>query len=292
MVLATRDDLAREGFKGLVGFLDEVVEVLKGIEAARNSRVFLLFTGDYRDIGADIVESIYEVLEAPVKGDLDIVLYSNGGSADQAYLIGRFLQENVEGRLGFLVPRWAKSAATILSCSGDEIVMTRIAELGPIDPVIYIPKARRYVPALSIMELFRILPGLGLPEDVLGKILDRLPVEEVGDYNRLLEHSIETAAKLLSKRMYREDSDKALEVARRLASYKEHGAAITLYDAAEHGLRVRQAEPSLERLLVRLHRLYRERILWIEESIIQGIEEPVDMVLPENKGVIFTRKFT
>ena len=39
-------------------------------------------------------------------------------------------------KLTFIIPRWAKSAATLLVCGGDEILMTPVAELGPLDPQI------------------------------------------------------------------------------------------------------------------------------------------------------------
>jgi len=38
--------------------------------------------------------------------------------------------------LNFIIPHWAKSAATLLVCSGDKIFMSPVAELGPLDPQI------------------------------------------------------------------------------------------------------------------------------------------------------------
>jgi hypothetical protein len=49
-----------------------------------------------------------------------------------AQILRSFGTEN----LTFIVPRWAKSAATLLVCAGDRILMAPPAELGPLDPVI------------------------------------------------------------------------------------------------------------------------------------------------------------
>ncbi len=280
-------DVSEFGVKVFEKFVTEALNIVDSIEKLRGSRVFILFIGGYRNIDQDLVEITYDLVDH-IEGDLDIILYSSGGLGDQAYVVGRYLQENVEGKLTFMIPRWAKSAATILSCSGDEIILTRIAELGPIDPVIYVEKVKRYVPALSIIELFKTLPHLGLPENLLKDLLDKLPVMEIGDYQRLLEHNIELTAKLLTGRMYRENPDKAFEIARKLASYKHHGAPITLYDAYEIGLKAVKPEPQLERYLVRLHSVWKETILWFEETTLTGIETPVNIKIGD-KGVFLTR---
>ncbi|OYT38524.1 MAG: hypothetical protein B6U89_05735 [Desulfurococcales archaeon ex4484_58] len=268
-------------------FVDEALNIASEIEKIRGSRVFILFIGEYRNIDRELIGIINKLIDR-VEGDLDIILYSSGGLGDQAYVVGRYLQENVNGKLSFMIPRWAKSAATILSCSGDEIVMTRIAELGPIDPVIYVEKVKRYVPALSIIELFKTLPHLGLPDNLLKDLLDKLPVMEIGDYQRILEHNIELTAKLLNNRMFRDDQDKAYGIASKLASYKHHGAPITLYDALEIGLKIVKPSSDLEKLLIKLHSLWEETILWYEESTITGIEESVNIMIGD-RGVFLTR---
>ncbi len=267
-------------------FINTAMDVIGKIEELRKTRVFLLFIGNYRSIDTDLPEIIYDLLPS-VKGDLDVILYTSGGSGDQAYLVGRYLQENVEGRLSFLVPRWAKSAGTLLSCSGDEIVMTRIAELGPIDPMIHIEKIHRYVPVLSIIELFKILPQLGLPDKILKDIIDKLPLIEIGDYKRVLEHNIELTSKLLEKRMFRDDPGKASKVASSLASYKHHGAPITLYDASELGLRVRRADPVLEEYLLKLHSSWRDQVLEFEDKFLLPPAEPINIKIGD-RGVVLT----
>jgi len=285
------DFLVEKGFSGLAGFLDMVDDIVNRVEKVLGHRVYILFTGDYRDIDDTVIDYLYRYLETPVDGDLGIILYSNGGISDQAYLIGRFLQENTGGRLRFIIPRRAKSAATTLACSGDELIMTSIAELGPIDPTIFVSISHRYVPVLSIIEVFKTIPQLGLPENIVRELLNKLPVMEIGDYKRILEHVVELTSTLLSRRMFRGEPDKAYEIASKLASYKFHGASITYYDAVEIGLKTIKATSEFEKLLVQLHTLYRERVLELERDLLEGVEEETQIILKNNRGVLFTRDF-
>jgi hypothetical protein len=281
--LYSLEELAFE-VKYIKDFIEGARGILEKIRRVRGSRVFLLFMDRFRSIDQSLPEIMHGLIGV-VNGDLDIILYSNGGLGDQAYVAGRYLQENVSGKISFIIPRWAKSAATMLSCSGDEIVMTRIAELGPIDPVVYVEKTHRYVPALSLIELFKILPQLGLPEKYLRDVLDKLPLLEIGDYKRVLEHNVELTTKLLTNRMFRDEPDKAKNIARRLASYKYHGAPITIYDAEEIGLKVKPADKELEELLIRLHSLWEETILDADEKFSPVLDEPVN-ILVDSDGVI------
>lgn len=69
-----------------------------------------------------------------IEGDVvDILLHSPGGLAEAA----DSLVDIIRGRfqhVRFIVPNMAKSAATMLVLSGDQILMDVASELGPIDP--------------------------------------------------------------------------------------------------------------------------------------------------------------
>jgi len=74
---------------------------------------------------------------------LCVVLHTSGGDPDAAYHLGIRLQDFAKERLVFIVPRYAKSAGTLLACAGDEIYLTPISELGPVDPQIHIEETGR-----------------------------------------------------------------------------------------------------------------------------------------------------
>ena len=64
--------------------------------------------------------------------ELDFILESPGGSADEAYKIIRTLRKNFT-TVNIIIPFWAKSAATLLSLGGNCIVLDEYSELGPLD---------------------------------------------------------------------------------------------------------------------------------------------------------------
>lgn len=64
--------------------------------------------------------------------EIDFIIHSPGGSADDAYRIIKILKSNFH-TVNIIVPLFAKSAATLLALGGDRIVLDNFAELGPLD---------------------------------------------------------------------------------------------------------------------------------------------------------------
>lgn len=109
-------------------------EVIKKIEAKRKRQCYVL----WQDINDETVDEVYENLRQRFnKSDqLDVLVHSGGGDIDAAYNLACTFRKFAKKELSFIVPRWAKSAATLLVCAGEVIYMTQIAELGPLDPQI------------------------------------------------------------------------------------------------------------------------------------------------------------
>ena len=169
--------------------------------------------------------------------------------------------------------------------------MTPIAELGPIDPVIYYDRARRFVPIQSIMESFnRIIEALrsGLPDRVISELLDRLPIIEIGDYERALEHNRDLLVRILKARMLKGNEGKAGEAAEKLTSYKQHSAAVTVSDLMELGIKVRLTNEHEEELLWRLYQSFVDNIIETEELTPPEATEEVNIKL--GKGILIARK--
>ena len=90
-------------------------------------------------------------LSDSTSGDsLDVYITSNGGSAEAAERIVGLLRTRFKD-IRFLVPENAYSAATLISLSGNSIVITPTGTLGPIDPQI------NGVPARTILRAFESL---------------------------------------------------------------------------------------------------------------------------------------
>lgn len=90
-------------------------------------------------------------LTQSVQGEaIDILIVSNGGSAEATERIVRLLHERFK-IVRFIVPANAYSAATLMCFSADEIIMDSLATLGPIDPQI------NGVPARAILRAFEAI---------------------------------------------------------------------------------------------------------------------------------------
>src|SRR6202521_750727 len=64
---------------------------------------------------------------------LDIVLHTPGGLVLAATQIARAVREH-KGKVTVFVPHYAMSGGTLISLAADEIVMSKHAVLGPVDP--------------------------------------------------------------------------------------------------------------------------------------------------------------
>jgi Serine dehydrogenase proteinase len=64
---------------------------------------------------------------------LDLFLYTRGGNTDSVWPLVSLLREYCK-HLGVVVPFRAHSAGTLIALGADEVVMTELSELSPVDP--------------------------------------------------------------------------------------------------------------------------------------------------------------
>jgi len=86
---------------------------------------------------------------------LDLILHSPGGSPEAAEGIVTYLRSKFTD-VRVVVPHLAMSAATMIACSANRVLMGSHSFLGPTDPQMMIqsPLGFRYVPAQAILEQF------------------------------------------------------------------------------------------------------------------------------------------
>ena len=82
------------------------------------------------------VHAFMNILHGADKGKgLDLILHSPGGSPEAAEGIADYLHGHFAGRkIRVIVPYMAMSAATMLACAADSVVMGEHSSLGPVDP--------------------------------------------------------------------------------------------------------------------------------------------------------------
>ena len=88
-------------------------------------------------------------------GSLDLILDSPGGNLDAVEALVTYLRSKFTD-LRVIVPQKAMSAATMLACASNRVVMGRHSFLGPIDPqfALQTPLGERMVPAQAILDQF------------------------------------------------------------------------------------------------------------------------------------------
>lgn len=78
------------------------------------------------------ITELVKTVEKPEEKEIDVIIHSSGGLADYAYRIIKRLRITFKA-VNIIVPLWAKSAATLLSLGGSQIIIDSSAEFGPLD---------------------------------------------------------------------------------------------------------------------------------------------------------------
>lgn len=116
------------------------------IEQQRSSRLILIVHRQetMRLLGFPVLkylnmedsEEVLRALEATDEArDIDLVLHTPGGLVIAALQIARAIQRR-KGKTRVIIPHYAMSGGTLIALAADEIIMSKNAVLGPIDPQI------------------------------------------------------------------------------------------------------------------------------------------------------------
>jgi len=175
---------------------------------------------------------------------LDLFLHSYGGFMDVAYKFVKICR-NYTDEFNVIIPFMAKSAATAICLGADEIIMTSIAELGPIDPIIQHPyKPNIKVPARAVEDFFEYINSSNterkIDENIKNMLINQFDPYLIGTYKGALKSSQQYAEKLLSSYMLKNNKEKIPEVVKKLTEhYVSHSHAIDREEAKnELGLNV------------------------------------------------------
>ncbi|MFA5173015.1 MAG: ATP-dependent Clp protease proteolytic subunit [Candidatus Paceibacterota bacterium] len=118
--------------------MDEIISLIKKLSEIRKIPQFLFVEVINPKTLMKLRGKIQQFkFDNPLSNEIDFIINSPGGSADDAYRIIRTLRKNFS-KVNIIVPFWAKSAATLLSLGGSQIIMDEFGEFGPID--VQIPK--------------------------------------------------------------------------------------------------------------------------------------------------------
>ncbi len=250
----------------------QIAIMINNIQQERNSNVIVYHSKNV--LNSNEIANFYQLFSGTKKvNNLDLILYSNGGIADDAFKMSRLCRQHTEGKFSVLIPYRAKSAATLLALGADEIVMGPASEIGPIDPMIFVALKdgnRHLIPAHSIKDGLDFFEGRikADPKTALiySQLLENMDPMVVGAYQRAIESSKQYAETLLTVGLLKgKPKEKIEEVSKALAEkYKSHGFVIYRDIArSEYSLNVVDATDSTWE---NLWNIYNILDVWLEEN--------------------------
>ncbi len=122
-----------------MGF-EERQALIKEIEKRRNSRVICCITSDRPNaqgiIAKDFIPLFYKHLNSFENAkNVDVFICTMGGDTQASFGLCRLIREFSE-QMGVLIPEKCHSGGTLFALGADQIFMTKMATLSPIDPSI------------------------------------------------------------------------------------------------------------------------------------------------------------
>lgn len=197
------------------------------------------------------IQGIMEVIYGLKGPNLDLILHSPGGSLEAAEALVQYLRSKFS-HIRVIVPQMAMSAATMIACAGDEVVLGKHSFLGPIDPQIILntPLGQRMVPAQAVLDQFEQAKRECADPAKLAAWLPML--NQYGpDLLVQCEHANELSKSLVQRWLEtymfkrQRNKKKAKEIADWLcdhAHFKTHGRHIPRQEVESRGLRISHLE--------------------------------------------------
>jgi hypothetical protein len=238
---------------------------LKALEAY-TKRPVLVYAVDFLNpsktkmVGTDIQidfndkHGFFEISHQIAEKAVDVVLHSPGGLPDAAESIIAMLRNKFTD-IRFIVPNVAKSAATMMSMAGNQVLMDANAELGPVDPQLVFRKGDGSIvqaPAQAIVDQFDEAQAL------IGKDATKLPawlpiLQQYGpslykEARNAIELSVKLVEEWLTMYMFAGQQDgptKAKAIASFLGDhnqFKSHGRRIDRKVLQERGANIKNLE--------------------------------------------------
>lgn len=205
---------------------------------------------DLISITPEDVQGFMEVMHGIPEGSLDLILHSPGGLAEAAESIVSYIRSKFSD-VRIFVPHAAMSAATMLACSANRIVLGKHSFLGPTDPqfTLVTDLGPQSWPAHAIVQQFELAKRECAQDKAA--LSAWLPI--LRQYGPALIVRCQLARELsehlvtawLTQYMMPWDPDKAREIAANLADHKNFMSHMRFIDrqrARELGLQIDDLE--------------------------------------------------
>ncbi len=194
------------------------------------------------------LQGIMEVIHGLSGPNLDLILHSPGGSLEAAEALVIYLRSKFK-HIRVIVPQMAMSAATMIACAADVVVLGKHSFLGPIDPQIILNTelGQRMVPVEAITEQFERAKEECQDPAKMGAWLPMLRQygpDLLVQCKNATELSRELVRKWLADHMFKDDTEgrsKSRDIAQWLSEhkrFKSHRRHIPRAELEERGLKI------------------------------------------------------
>jgi len=194
------------------------------------------------------VQGFMEVVSGLRSKELDIIIHSPGGSAEATEALVSYLRSKFDN-IRVIIPYGAMSAATMLACSANEIIMGAHSFIGPIDPqmIVNTRLGLQAIPAQAIIDQFEKAKQECINPNNLGvwiPILEQYGPALIVQCENAIELSKILVTDWLEKYLFASEENaksKSEETAKKLADhslFKTHSRHIGRDHARELGLRI------------------------------------------------------
>nr|CAD6413139.1 serine protease [Rhizobium sp. Q54] len=194
------------------------------------------------------VHGFMETLHGLQSSELNLILHSPGGSPNAAAAIVQYIRSKFDNVVVY-VPHMAMSAATMIACASNSIVMGRHSSIGPVDPQFNMQTnlGIRMVPAQTIVDQFeKAKEECADPAKLAAwaPMLAQYGPDLLVACQNAQDLSKQLVSEWLKSWMFADEADaedRANSVAEWLANHKEfkdHGRPISRDDAISHGLKI------------------------------------------------------
>lgn len=207
-------------------------------------------------IGLNDIQGFMTCINGLKSDKLDLILHSPGGSLEATEQLVQYLRAKYK-YIRAIVPQNAMSAATMLACACDEIIMGKQSAIGPIDPQMTLtrPNGVAYtLPAHSILADFERAKEEMSKNPEAAKVwipkLLEIPNGFLDLCTKTIAISKEKVAEWLNSYMFKNDKEKkGKEIAEWLGDFNEHkthGRPINYQLARNKGLKISLLEDDHE----------------------------------------------
>ena len=189
--------------------------------------------GAYADLNKNVRRAFFSQREKlSHDGQIVLLIDSSGGSAKTGYQLAMFFGQYCR-RFVAVVPRAAKSAATLLAIGADKIFLGNTGELGPVDAQVL--DGGDYIPALDRVKALERLHASAL--EALDRTMALLTLRTEQDVDTLVPIAADFAARLSQPYMQKQDMVEYTRMSRVLKIGEDYASRL-LYRQGE-----RQGEP-------------------------------------------------